>query len=647
MELPFAISGLLSGSVVRVTRNPRPSRLRCRRRGPAVPAFVEQLEPRSLLSAGPLSVAVSGQWIAVLHAGVDPHDFADELRSSGREVLHVYAHAVSAVAFRGDAVPNDSRVASLEADLMFRTTAQALPTGIDRINADRNIVAAIDGTDQRVDVDIAILDTGIDRNHPDLNVYNGRNFTSTLIHDWDDRHGHGTHVAGTAAALDNNFGVVGTAPGARLWAVKVQGDDGTGLLSDIIAGVDWVTARAGLIEVANMSISGIGTSSLLHAAIRNSVAAGIVYVVAAGNDGQDVYGADGVYGTADDVLLASYPEVLTVSALADSDGRAGGLGSLTSSGADDSFASFSNFSRSVIANNPVVSPGAAIDLMMPGVQILSTYKDGQYATMSGTSMAAPHAAGVAALYIAQHGRDRNGDGAYTAADVYAIRQALIDGAAAQAGVRGLSTLNDPDGHWENVGWAVTPTVDPLPPPQENPGEPAPEPERPVAQPRNDDDEDEPVDSRLDDDFDEWTAAAVQSGHSLSAAAPAVHFGVLWVAGFDLTVLPDAHATQTPESAGQTTAAQTGCGRVECLSYDGPVSATNRESASASRIDETPSPAAICIELDHAPKLGRSQTAGTADPSRILDALFADDGLADHLLSISRIALLELLPGPAV
>ena len=106
---------------------------------------------------------------------------------------------------------------------------------------------------------------------------------------------------------------------------------------------------------------------------------------------------------------------------------------------------------------------------------------------------------------------------------------MIVGAAAQAGVRGLSTLNDHDGHWENVGWAVTPAVDPLPPPQENPGEPAPEPEQPVSQPRNDDDEDEPVDSRLDDDFDEWTAAEVQSGNSLSAAAPAVHFGVLWVA----------------------------------------------------------------------------------------------------------------------
>lgn len=577
-------------------------------RGTAVAACVEPLEPRTLLSAALLSAAVSGQWIAVLHAGVDPHGFADELRSSGREILHVYAHAVSAVAFRGEALPNDSRLASLEADVMFETAAQVLPTGVDRIDADWNAVAGIDGFDQRVDVDIAILDTGIDRNHPDLNVYSGRNFTSINTSDWDDRHGHGTHVAGTAAALDNGFGVVGVAPGARLWGVKVLGDDGEGFLSDLIAGIDWVTARAGQIEVANISMSGIGTSSLLHAAIRNSVAAGIVYVVAAGNDAQDVYGADRIYGTADDVLLASYPEVLTVSAFADSDGRQGGLGSSTHSGADDSFASFSNFSTSVVAHNPVVSSGAAIDLMMSGVDILSTYKDRQYAVMSGTSMAAPHAAGLVALDIAQHGRDRNGDGALTAADVYAIRQALIDRAVAQADFRGLAIRNDGDGHREKIGWAGSHTVSPSPAPGENSGAEDVELEQP------------PLRGRCDDDVHQ-------------SAGYHGHFGRRDSDTVVATAVQGSRLTVTSPAAG--------CGSVDCLSHDGPVP-VNRERNSAIPVDEAPCPAAACIGLHHhTRKLSMFVAADAAEPPAgpILDEVFTEEGLADYLL--------ELFPAPVV
>ncbi|MEJ2050768.1 MAG: S8 family serine peptidase [Calditrichota bacterium] len=180
--------------------------------------------------------------------------------------------------------------------------------------------------------------------------------------------------------------------------------------------------------------------------------------VDAGNDGQDVYGADGQFGTSDDFIPAAYPEVAAISALADADGQPGGTGGSTSYGGDDSFASFSNYSASVAPGNPVTSPGKAIDLILPGVDILSTYMNGGYAIASGTSMASPHATGLAALYIAAHGR------ATSASGVYSIRQALIDNGVAQSSAAGLATLNDPDGNEENLGWAsaastTTPVTD--------------------------------------------------------------------------------------------------------------------------------------------------------------------------------------------
>jgi len=252
-----------------------------------------------------------------------------------------------------------------------------IPTGVDRIDADLNTVAKIDGTDERVDVDIAIIDTGIDLKHPDLNVVGGKNCSSGKS--YDDGNGHGTHVAGIAAALDNSIGVVGVAPGARLWAVRVLNNAGSGTISSVICGVDWVTANAAIIEVANMSLGGSGsdTDSALRRAINNSVAAGVTYVVAAGNSSAD----------AANYVPAAYDAVITVSALADSDGKSGGLGPATSYGADDTFATFSNY-------------GADVDIAAPGVSIYSTYKGGSYATMSGTSMASPHVAGAAALYKA-------------------------------------------------------------------------------------------------------------------------------------------------------------------------------------------------------------------------------------------------------
>jgi hypothetical protein len=400
------------------------------------------------------------RYIVTVKTGANPFNLAKLAeRNLGGAVGHVYTHALKGFSIQlpPGRVPGDlfaySAVVQVEPDRVATICQQTVPTGVDRIEADLNAIAKIDGIDERVDVDVAIIDTGIDLDHPDLPpVVGGRHFYSFLWwnyedDNYDDDNGHGSHVAGIVAALDNDYGVVGVAPGARLWAVKVIDAAGSGYVSDIIKGLDWVTAHADQIEVANVSLAWTGHSPAAWTAIQNSVAAGVVYVVAAGNGSVDVYGRDGVFGTNDDTQPAAFPEVAAISAMADSDGQPGGLGEATSYGDDDSFATFTNFSHTAVADNPVTSPGAAIDLLLPGVGIYSAYRDGGYATMSGTSMASPHAVGLAALHIAQYGRASN------ASEVYDIRQALINGGVAQNSSQGLATLNDPDNNWENLGCA--------------------------------------------------------------------------------------------------------------------------------------------------------------------------------------------------
>ncbi len=385
-------------------------------------ASVEEVQP----------YAIPGRYIVVLKHGHRP---ADVTTKHGVKAHHVFGHALNG--FAGEisadqleALSQDPRIELIEPELELYSTAQTLSTGVKRIGANLSPLAKIDGLDQRVNADIAILDTGI-APHPDLNIFTNVSFIAGQP---TDGNGHGTHVAGVAAAIDNGEGVVGVAPGARLWAIKVMDDTGSGTTGSVIQGIDFVTQNAGQIEVANLSFCGIGYSSALRQAISNSVAQGVVFVVAAGNDSRDVYGGDGVQNTADDSIPAAYPEVMTVSALYDLDGVAS---------SEDALASFSNFSRSVVAGNPVTSPGAAIDLAAPGVNIASTYLNGGYATMSGTSMASPHAAGAAALYIAAHSRATN------AAGVYAIRQALINLAQPQSAWGSANTL-DPDVNREGL-----------------------------------------------------------------------------------------------------------------------------------------------------------------------------------------------------
>jgi len=372
------------------------------------------------------------------------HDLGFKVHCVYEQVLNGFSATIPYKIFC--MIKQDPKVKYIEQDKTFYTFGQTVligqkvPLGICRIGA-----GSKNGRDEELDVDIAIIDTGIDLDHPDLNIKGNVSFVPGIT-SGDDDVGHGTHVAGIAAARDNEIGVAGVAPGARLYAVKVLRKgvlgEGAGAVSWLISGVDWVTMNAHIIEIANMSLGGPGYSRALRNAIKKSVDRGIVYVVAAGNEGQDVYGDDGIFGTNDDIEPASYPEVATISAMADSDGECGGKGNSIKGNSidnmpDDTMATFSNFSNFVISENPVHSPGAAIDLAAPGVDILSIYINGTEKTLDGTSMAAPHVAGCVALYIAKHGR------AHTASDVAKIRQILIDNAIPQTHW-GSQDTKDPD-----------------------------------------------------------------------------------------------------------------------------------------------------------------------------------------------------------
>ena len=355
--------------------------------------LVLALVPSVALAAPPADV-IPGQYIVVLRDGAPdvPAVANEHARSHGVGLLHLYEHALKGYAAtipaaRLAAIRSDARVAFVSEDRSVSTTAQTLPTGINRIDGELSLTKSGDGKDA-VDVDVAIIDTGIQPNHPDLNVVGGKNCSTGRS--YDDGNGHGTHVAGTIGARDDGNGVVGVAPGARLWAVRVLDNRGSGSWSSIICGIDWVTSTVGTsdqIEVANMSLGGGGsddtdggnclnTKDALHTAICSSVGVGITYAVAAGNSSADAKG----------FVPAAYDEVITVSALADFNGQSGGRAAATCrADEDDTFANFSNF-------------GADVDIIAPGVCINSTWKGGGYNTISGTSMASPHVAGAAALY---------------------------------------------------------------------------------------------------------------------------------------------------------------------------------------------------------------------------------------------------------
>ena len=252
----------------------------------------------------------------------------------GVAVDHTFRNVVHGYSAKLDT----SQVASLRADPnveavvpdgVISLEAQTTPRGVRRVFAPRNPISRIDGIDQRVDADVAIVDTGIDKDHPDLNVVGGVNCSTSNRAAWDDGNGHGTHVAGIVGALDNGIGVVGVAPGVRLWAVRILNSGGSGLVSWYVCGLDWITAQRDpadpsrpLIEAVNMSVAktgsddhncGLTNHDPMHQAVCRLVGSGVTVVAAAGNN----------HFNAARLVPASYNEVITVSALADSDGTPG------------------------------------------------------------------------------------------------------------------------------------------------------------------------------------------------------------------------------------------------------------------------------------------------------------------------------------
>lgn len=220
-----------------------------------------------------------------------------------------------------------------------------------------------------------IIDSGIDLDHPDLNV-NASKSASFLggkdANDPNDGNGHGTHVAGTVAAINNSIGVVGVAAGAEVVSVRVLDRRGSGSLSGVIAGVDYAAANAKAGDVANMSLGG-GVSTSLDDAVKAAASTGLKFSLAAGNESDDA--------NEHSPARANGANIFTVSAM----------------DINDNFAYFSNF------GNPPV------DFCAPGVSIKSCWKDGGYNTISGTSMAAPHVAGLLLLGNIRDGGNVNGD----------------------------------------------------------------------------------------------------------------------------------------------------------------------------------------------------------------------------------------------
>ena len=317
---------------------------------------------------------IPDQYICAFNGNVSRANIRAEAQRSvnaaGGELKHVYQNTIRGFSARIPAAATanfrarNPNIVYCEQDQVVRAVArpgsggttqpvQTTPWGITRVNGG----GAYSGS-----AVAWVLDSGIDLDHPDLNVDVARSRSFVRDSSPNDANGHGTHVAGTIAALDNGIGVIGVVPGAPVVSVRVLDQRGSGSTSGVIAGVDYVAdpanGRSG--DVANMSLSG-GASDALDAAVISAASKGIRFTLAAGNSSTTAINSS--------PARANGANIYTVSAFAQG----------------DKWASFSNY------GNPPVDVGE------PGESIRSTYKDGGYATLSGTSMAAPHLAGILLL----------------------------------------------------------------------------------------------------------------------------------------------------------------------------------------------------------------------------------------------------------
>ncbi|WP_266077213.1 S8 family peptidase [Haladaptatus caseinilyticus] len=341
---------------------------------------VLKLTGGSLAAAGATGLASAAPTDKVeVNVGFNSERGRAMARSSADEVVREF-NSIKVMTIRvpkrtATALEKNPNVRYVEANGTMEALAETLPWGIDRVDAE---VAHANG-DLGAGADIAIVDTGIDDDHPDLQDHlgSGKAFVScgnggyfgncafsgnsnSCNNSWSDDNNHGTHCAGIAAGDDNTEGVVGVSPNATLHAVKVLDCAGSGSFSDIAAGVEYVADQGW--DVASMSLGGSSGSAALHDAIQYAYDNGVSLIAAAGNSGQctDCVG-----------YPAAYPETIAVASSNESDGQ-------------------SSFS----------SQGPEVDIIAPGTDIYSSVPGG-YDTYSGTSMATPHVAGAVGQLMAQ------------------------------------------------------------------------------------------------------------------------------------------------------------------------------------------------------------------------------------------------------
>lgn len=291
---------------------------------------------------------------------------ADKMVASNPNIAYCEPNGIAS----GDAFPGGAAKGGGGGNSSGPQSPQITPQGITMVGGPVNVSG--------MGLTAWIIDSGIDLNNADLNVDVGRGANFVSIGQWriDDGNGHGTHVAGTLAAIDNNIDVVGVAAGATVVPVRVLHNNNSGTYADILAGVDYVASRAQPGDVANMSIWGPGHSQSLHQGVMN-LANIIPFITIAGNNGEDINQAP--YEPAH----VEHPNVYTVSAV-DFNGN---------------FTNFSNFgySNSTHCNANNSFPCGAVDIAGPGQGIISLKRGGGTVSFFGTSMAAPHVAGVILL----------------------------------------------------------------------------------------------------------------------------------------------------------------------------------------------------------------------------------------------------------